>query len=170
MECPGNWYESDTVKSAPSLTPGRIGQAPQQPALVTILRRLPSAVCRKVARVRVSVALCCVVVMSYGCAPSWQADPWYYAGHSLITYDLLCQTTQINDNPGLHENNPLLGKHPSDNDIVTYWAGSLIVYHLAYVALRRWQPGSERYLSIGASGAQAWQVGKNERGHHLRCW
>lgn len=66
------------------------------------------------------------------------------------------QTLDIKRHPGMYETNPILGRHPHDDKINAYFAGTLLAHAVVSYLL----PGKYRHiwqgLSIGAEGYQVY--------------
>ncbi len=107
------------------------------------------------------VALFILLLIFFGpCLPKAEAaDPWSKqdialeaAGFALRMIDM-GQTLQIARNPErYHEHNPILGKHPSKEEVIAYFAAA----SLAHVAVTHYLPAKCRPwfqgISIGISG------------------
>jgi hypothetical protein len=96
-----------------------------------------------------------ILVLIPSMAMSWDSKDTYYQGAvvSALLIDM-GQTLHIADNPNkYYEMNPLLGKHPSKEQVVGYFMGGIVAHTLIAMALpqdyrRVWQ-----CVWIGIEGA-----------------
>lgn len=84
---------------------------------------------------------------------------WQLTANTLLLIDW-AQTRHIARSSQFYETNPILGAHPSSEDVDRYFAGSL----LAINGLSALLPSSQRgYLFIAVAVAQAATVAQNQR-------
>ncbi len=103
------------------------------------------------------LSLACV---SCGAGGKWtRQDTYRHAAlTTLMSVDYL-QTMKIARNPDdYHEHNPILGKHPSEEEVTTYFISAYLLTTAAAIALP--EPYRE-YFQYGVIGIEGVAVGNN---------
>lgn len=111
--------------------------------------------------------ICCLLS---GCAGlSWEEDSEFLIAQGLMTYDLMCQTTQIEDHPDLHESNPLLSSNPGAGEVTAYWLTSLAFRTAAYKWVKGKDEGLSGMLARGLIAHDAYFIQRNHQNGIRGC-
>jgi len=79
-----------------------------------------------------ALALCAGLSQADDLTPKEIHTELLFAGTLLLDYS---QTRDIKNHPGMYETNPILGKHPSDDKIATYFVLAGVGHYLVTKAL-----------------------------------
>ena len=114
------------------------------------------------------------VVLLSACAalqapPSFTSDPTYWTSQASIAYDILCQTTDIQNHQFVKEINPFLNENPSTMASAAYFIGTAFLNHAIYMQLSEWWPGIQHIWGTGITTMQADVIYKNHQ-LGLKCW
>lgn len=103
-----------------------------------------------------NILIVCLALCLLGCShhdPWTKADTARHVGYTVLHLQDYKQTRQIAKNPDRwHENNFILGEHPSKSRVDIYFAATWLgMTGLAYVLPRGWRDGLQ-YLGIAVEG------------------
>jgi hypothetical protein len=92
-----------------------------------------------------------------GCASMTREQIAYESAYQALHVVDTIQTLKIRKHSLVYETNPILGKHPSDAEVISYMAAESVAHFFITSALSRskaprWLNSSWHYLSIGWNG------------------
>lgn len=77
------------------------------------------------------IAVCVLAALMTGCASLPREQRTYEATYQALHVVDTIQTLRIRKTPGTYETNPLLGKHPTDTEVIAYMAAEAVAH--AYI-------------------------------------